>query len=355
MKFTNYSNLIIRTGDFTIKSALEYINQLGLTRVALFGTDSEGKLAGSITEGDIRRALLNGKNLNEGITECLHKNCKSLIQSSDNYSVFHLAKKAGIRFLPLIDQQKKIVKIIDTDEYLGYLPFDVVLMAGGKGERLMPLTEKTPKPLLQIGGKAIIDYNVERLLKFGISCFHVTLKHFGNQIEDHLKKRFGEYAEFVFIYEDEPRGTAGSLSEVKSKTGNSLLFMNCDLLTNIDYDKLYAKFVEDKSDLTVASIQYHVDLPYAVFEFDKNNSIEKLAEKPRYSYETNAGIYLLNPSILQFVPKTGRYDATTFMEDLIAKGKNVKSFPLTSYWLDIGRHDDFEKAQRDISYIKFDE
>jgi len=347
------SKLIIPVNGFTIREALGYINTLAMPRIALFVADENKKVLGALTEGDIRRAILAGKNLDENIAQCMNKNFTALFLGKDNHNTFERAKQNGIRFLPLVNANGILEKIIDTEAYYGFLPFKAVLMAGGKGERLMPLTEKTPKPLLKVGEKAIIDYNIERLLKFGITSFHITLRHLGKQIEEHIQRNFGSQAEFVFYYETEPRGTAGSLSEVKTEPGDSLLFMNCDLLTNIDFASMYEKFISDKCELLVASIQYHVDLPYAVFEFKDDDAIRNLAEKPRYSYEANAGIYLLKTEMLNVVPQHGKYDATDLLAQLLKDGKNVKSFPLTGYWLDIGRPEDYTKAQHDIQYIHF--
>jgi len=349
------NKLIIAAEEHTIKSALEYINKLAITRVVLFAADSNGKICGAVNEGDIRRALLAGKGFENKISDCLNVNCKVLINGNDNNIEFVKAKELGVRFLPLINENKEIIKIIDTTEYLGFLPIEVVLMAGGRGERLNPLTEKVPKPLLKIGDKSIIDYNIDRLLKFGVKKFHVTLKYLGEAIQSHIEEKYGSSAEFNYIYEKDPRGTAGSLSELNGKVNSNILFMNCDLLTNINFSQLYQKFIELKSDLMVASIPYHVDVPYAVFEFNNNSEINNLTEKPRYVYETNAGIYLFKNQFLNLIPVEGKFDATDFLSVLIEKKKKVASFPLMGYWLDIGRHEDFEKAQRDILYLKFDE
>jgi dTDP-glucose pyrophosphorylase/CBS domain-containing protein len=350
-----FSELIIKSKDHTIKSVLEYINKLAISQVVLFAIDEHQKLIGTVNEGDIRRSMLNGNGFDSKIEICVNKNCRFLSVSADNFDVFNKSKEQGIRFLPMLDRENRILKIIDSSNYLDYVPFEVVLMAGGKGERLMPLTEKTPKPLLKVGEKAIIDYNVERLIKFGVERFHITLGYLGKQIEQHLNEKFGTQVSFEYYYENSPRGTAGSLSEIKISQPIPVLFMNCDLLTNIDYGDMFRKFISEKCDLMVASIEYHVEIPYAVFEFNSNNTIKNLSEKPKYTYETNAGIYLLNSSLLSGIPKEGKYDATDFLEELMKSGRNVKSFLLTNYWLDIGRHDDFNKAQRDVTYIKFDE
>lgn len=351
----NLNKLIIPVEEHSIKSVLEYINKLAITQVVLFAIDAKHKLCGAINEGDIRRAMLAGKNFETKIAECLNKNCKTLKTDEDNQSNFIKAKNSGIRFLPLVNSKNEIEKIIDTNEYLGFLPLEVVLMAGGRGERLKPLTDTIPKPLLKIGDKAIIEYNIDRLLKYGVRKFHLTLRYMGEKIQQHIEEKYGSLAEFVFHYEIEPRGTAGSLSEIKSPEVQNILFMNCDLLTNIDFGQLYQNFIDQHSDLSVASINYHVDVPYAVFEFNNKSEIENLTEKPRYVYETNAGIYLLKYELLKLIPTKGKFDATDFLALLIEQKKKVTSYPLMGYWLDIGRHEDFEKAQRDISYLKFDE
>jgi NDP-sugar pyrophosphorylase family protein len=235
------------------------------------------------------------------------------------------------------------------------LPIDAVIMAGGLGTRLKPLTDNTPKSLVKVGNKEIISYNFDRLYKYGVFNQYITLNYLGNQIEDFCID-YNQEINFKIIKEDKFLGTAGSLSLIDDFENDTILLMNSDLLTNIDYESFYNSFKENNADIMVASVPYDISLPYAIFETKSNNNryIKSFVEKPRHTHYANTGIYLVKKSILRYVPKNEFFNATDLMNAVINEKGKLIHFPITGYWLDIGNHKDLEKAQRDILDINFD-
>ena len=225
-------------------------------------------------------------------------------------------------------------------------------MAGGKGSRLWPLTEHTPKPLLKIGDKPIMEHNVDRLALYGIDDFWISVKYLGEQICSYFGNGTNKNVNIDYIWEDTPLGTIGAVSKIENFQHDYVLLTNSDILTNLDYEHFFLNFLKQDADLSVVTIPYHVDIPYAVLETD-NGHIVNFREKPTYTYYSNGGIYLIKKSALDLLPKGQSFDATDFMEKLIQQKKRVISYPLSGYWLDIGKHEDFEKAQDDIKQIKF--
>ena len=216
-------------------------------------------------------------------------------------------------------------------------------MAGGKGERLRPLTENTPKPLLKVGGKSIIDYNVERLISFGVDNISVTVNYLKEQIESHFETE-KDGVKVKCVREPNYLGTIGSIKFVDSFKNDTVLLMNSDLFTDINYEDFYLHFMKHDADMSVGAIPYSVNVPYGIFELD-GRDIQGVREKPTYNYYANAGIYLIKKKMLDIIPIDTFYNATDFIEALIQKGHKVIRFPLSGYWIDIGKHEDYKKAQ----------
>jgi NDP-sugar pyrophosphorylase family protein len=275
-----------------------------------------------------------------------------LIDGEDNFDKLKEFRKRLLKAVPLLDKKNRLIKIYNFSEIKSILPVDAVIMAGGRGERLRPLTEKTPKPLLKIGNKEIISYNLDRLYQYGITNQHITVNYLGKQIEDYCKT-YKKDIDFNIVYEPEMLGTAGALSLINNFKNDTILLMNSDLLTNIDYEDFYKTFIEKNVDMLVASIPYEVNLPYAIFETEKRE-IKSLKEKPSYTYYANAGIYLFKKELINLVPRKKVYNATDFMEDVVNNKLKLEHYPIRSYWLDIGKHKDFNKAQIDVAHINWD-
>lgn len=347
---TNYKDhLIINTSS--IKDALIKLDILAQDAI-LFIIDDLGKLLGSLTDGDIRRGLLNGEAIDEPVTKVSNNNPKFILKS--DYSIHKIIdlRNKNYRVFPLLDNDGVIINIINFRLLKSYLPLDGVIMAGGKGTRLRPLTIDVPKPLLKVGEKPIIEHNLDRLSLYGVDNYWISVNYLGEQIEEYLKNGKEKNINIDYVWEDKPLGTIGSLSMIKNFKNDNILLTNSDILTNLNYEHFFLDFISQDADLSVVTIPYSVDIPYAVIE-TLNNDIKSFKEKPIYTYYSNGGIYLMKKSVLKYLPEESFFNATELMELLIEKGKKIISYPLSDYWLDIGKHEDYEKAQKDIKHIKF--
>jgi dTDP-glucose pyrophosphorylase len=345
---------IIHT-NYTIRDALAILDKQGLIANVLFVVDDEGVLQGSLTDGDVRRSLLKGLNIDSSVQEAMKRDCHCLQKDNVNKKEMDLCKSLGIIFLPVVDDEKKIVSILNLKNYKGFIALDAVLMAGGKGKRLYPLTEKIPKPLLKIGDRPIMEHNIDRLKNFGIANVFVSINYLGEQLIEYFGDGSQKGINITYIKEEKPLGTVGSIKLAENDfKEDTILIMNSDLLTTIDFAEFYDAFISSNADMAVAATSYHVDIPYAVLEVKENNTVQSLKEKPRYTFYSNAGIYLIKKELLSYIPSDEIFDSTDLMEKLINNGKKLITYPILGYWLDIGKLDDYKKAQEDIKHIKID-
>ncbi len=334
----------------TVKDGLSKINDMNGD--AIFVINDDQHVLGTITDGDIRRGFLNGITLSDSVSEVMNQNFKHLKQDEFTLEMVDELRKSKIDLIPIIDSEGKLQKILNFKSKRSILPVQVMLMAGGRGERLRPMTDTLPKPLLPVGNKPIIEHNIDRLALYGIENIAISVKYKAELIEDYFKDGAEKGLNISYIHEKEALGTIGAVSFMPEVTSKSLLVMNSDLLTNINYEDFYRFFVNNDADMVVCSIPYRVDIPYGVLEMDGNN-ITSLKEKPSYTYYSNGGIYLIKATLLNRIPKDTFYNATDLMEDLIQDGKKVLNYPITQYWLDIGKPQDYEKAKEDIKHIQW--
>ncbi|MGB0868627.1 MAG: nucleotidyltransferase family protein [Flavobacteriales bacterium] len=334
----------------SIREALKRINELlGMT---LFVVDENNVVLGTVTDGDIRRYLINDGEISDSVEKIMSTRFTFLSESNLKIEEFSNLRNKSIRFVPLLDDKGCLVKTIDLEKQKSLLPLEAVLMAGGKGTRLRPMTLTTPKPLLEVGGKPIIEYNIDRLIEFGVRKIYISV----NYLKDQLKAYFGDGSskgiEIEYIEETEITGTLGSATYVSKYGNDQILIMNSDLLTNIDFEDLFLQHQNSKSEMTVATVPYKVSIPYGIVE-TKDQMVQSIIEKPTYTYYSNAGIYILNASCLSEIPQKAFYNATDMIEKLVAEKRSVSNYPILSYWLDIGKPIDFEKAQEDVKHIDF--
>jgi dTDP-glucose pyrophosphorylase len=334
----------------TIKDGLEQLN--AVNGEAVFILNAEEKVVGTITDGDIRRGLISGKSLNDAITEVMHTRFRHIRQENYTITTIDSIKQQQIGMLPVIDDAGKLLKLLDLKRLRTVLPVEVLIMAGGRGERLRPLTDETPKPLLRVGDKPIIEHNIDRLALYGIEKLHISVKYKAEQIETYFGDGSDKGLVIDYIREENPLGTLGAVTLIPNISTPSMLVMNSDLLTDIDFEDFYRKFEESGADMAVASTSYRVDVPYGVLE-TSGQQITSLKEKPTYVYFSNAGIYLIKTEILRQIPSNTFYNATDLMAHLIANNCKVINYPIVQYWLDIGKPEDFLKAQEDIKHIRF--
>lgn len=231
------------------------------------------------------------------------------------------------------------------------LPFEVVIMAGGRGERLKPLTDKAPKPMLDVGGKPIVEYNVRRLIKTGVREFTFCLNYLGKMVEDHFGDGKDYGASISYLYEERPLGTIGGLMLKDEFKYQDLLVLNGDLLTAINFEKFYTFFLENDADMAVAAIPYNVNLAYGILEIGNDHEVKSVREKPTFTYHINTGIYFIRRELTELIPKGKPFDAIELIEIAMEKGCKVSTFPLLDYWIDIGQMEDYEKARKDIEFL----
>lgn len=337
-------------GNMSLIDALEALNGVSDSGLTLFVENKQHVIIGSITDGDIRRRIISGKNLRDNVMTAMKPDFAFLFEKDkDNIDKIKVFRNAGIRILPILNIDCRLVSICDLYSMKSLLPIDAVLMAGGKGERLRPLTENTPKPLLKVGDKAIIDYNVERLISFGIKHLFVTVNYLKEQIERHFSIPIND-VQINCVREPEFLGTIGSVKFVNSFYNDIVLVMNSDLFTNLDYEDFYLHFKENDADMSVAAVPYPISVPYGIFELEGRN-IVGVKEKPTYNYYANAGIYLIKRNLLDLIPDNAFFNATDFMEILIKQKMKVIRFPITGYWLDIGKHEEYDKAKELVKHV----
>ncbi|MBO4830809.1 MAG: nucleotidyltransferase family protein [Fibrobacter sp.] len=333
----------------TVLEALAAINES--KNLTVFVTDEKGTLQGSLTDGDVRRYLLKGGLLSDGVMNAAHKDYAKVFSNDDDVlRKLKEFKSKGIKQVPSVDGDGKIIDIYDLVSYKSHLPIDAVLMAGGKGERLRPLTEKTPKPLLPVGDKSIIDHNVDRLISYGVKHISVTVNYLKEQIEEHYAMpRNGVKVDTC--REPQFLGTIGSIKFVESFYNDSVLVMNSDLFTNIDYEDFYLHFKQHDAEMSVAAVPYDVSIPYGILDLD-GRDIKGLLEKPKYNYYANAGIYLIKKSALDEIPNDTFFNATDLVEKLIAENKKVIRYPLNGTWIDIGNPQEYQKAKDLVKHLR---
>lgn len=346
----NYKEHLLLT-EITIKEALVRLDKLASDAI-LFVVDTNDKLIGSLTDGDVRRGLLKGVTIEDKVNDIIQENPRYLRKGEENIQKIIEYREGNFKIIPVLNQKDKVVNVINFRKLRSYLPVDAVIMAGGKGTRLRPLTERTPKPLLKVGEKPIMEHNIDRLALYGIDDFWVSVKYLGEQIEAYFGNGISKNTKIEYVWEDQPMGTIGAVSKILNFEHDYILITNSDILTNLDYENFFIDFLEQKADLSVVTIPYQVNIPYAVLETN-NGDVTNFKEKPTYTYYSNGGIYLMKRSVLKFLPKNTFFNATDLMERLIGDNLKIVSYPLTGYWLDVGKHEDFERAQKDIKHIKF--
>lgn len=335
----------------TLLDALKQINIIGSGPLVLFVINEKEQMVGTLTDGDARRALISNGSVDDSLDKVMHRNFYFLRHGvNDDVSHIREQKKLKMKLVPILDNEDHIVEIINLDKYRTKLPIDAVLMAGGKGERLRPLTEKTPKPLLKMNNKPIIDYIVEHILSFGISNISVTVNYLKEQIIDHFSApkdgvRVRCYGEPKFL------GTIGSIAYVENFENDTVLLMNSDAITDLDLEEFFLHFRENNADMSIAAIPYTISIPYGILDLEGRN-VRGVLEKPTYNYYANTGIYLIKRELLKLIPQGEFFNATDFMALLVNNGYNVVRFPLNGIWIDIGNQQEYQKAKELIKHYR---
>jgi len=349
----NYQEHILLQ-DKDARTALRVLDKLsGNASRTLFIIDNNDKMVGSLTDGDIRRGLLNDLEISQSVINFMNKSFKFIYENENNIGLIKSLRKSNFQLIPLLDNAGRISQILDLTKTRTILPVSVLIMAGGRGERLKPFTDTIPKSMLTVGNKPIIEHNIDRLIAFGISEIFISVKYLKEQIMNYFGDGSSKGVSIKYIIEDKPLGTIGALSLIEQINNEDLLVMNSDLLTNVDFEDFFEYYQNQDADMAVASIPYVVNIPYAVLETN-HHEVKSFIEKPTYTYYSNGGIYFLKFSLKTALRNNEFFNATDLMDFVIAKNQNsLVHYPLLCYWLDIGKHQDYVKAQDDIKHIHF--
>ena len=332
-------------------------NRFGIALVV----DHERRLLGTVTDGDVRRAFLAGIQFEESVETLLARKAGtpfarpiSAPASTDQAELRALLKEHSIRHLPLVDERQRVVGLVTSDDFLTNQPLPVraVVMAGGAGKRLFPLTQDTPKPLLPVGDQPLLEIIIKQLREAGIRQVKLSLHHQPEKISAHFAKGDDLGVELSYVTEDHPLGTIGSLGLLEPAKETTLV-MNGDILTQVDFRAMLAYHREHQADLTVAVRAQNVKVPYGIVECD-GSSVRGIREKPVLNFFINAGIYLLEPVVYRYIPPGQRLDMTELIERLLVEGHEVISFPIREYWVDIGEREGYAQALADIKTWKQD-
>ena len=333
--------------EATIRQALEAIDR-GSMQIALVVTDGN-RLAGTITDGDIRRGFLKGRGLADPIEGLFNDHPVTGDINSSREDLIQLALARNIKQVPVVDRDGVLIGIEHVDDYLKVAekPNLVILMAGGLGTRLRPLTDSTPKPMLRIGSKPILETIINSFVQCGFRNFLISVNYRAEQIMEYFQdgSRFG--VSIGYLIEKKRLGTAGALSLLEERPAHPFIVMNGDLLTGLNFDHLLNYHVHAQADASMCVRDYEFQVPFGVVRTE-GARIVSIEEKPSHHFYVNAGIYVLEPEIVSLVPRDTFYDMPQLFEDLIAAEKKICSFPVKDYWLDIGRPTEFEQAQEEF-------
>lgn len=342
----NFSkNIIPHTAS--VIEAMKKLNEVPGS-LTLFVVDKQQRLVGTLTDGDIRRGLIQGLSLTDSVEKFMLCSFQKVFNGFTIHD-FKNARAKGIRLLPVLNYEGRIEKVYDLKKHKSILPLECMIMAGGRGERLRPLTDTQPKPMLPLGNKPIIEHNIDRLISFGIEKIFISVKYLGQQIVDYLGDGSSKGIQIEYIWEDQPLGTAGALSLVEQFNTEHVLLMNSDLFTDADFEELYLNVLASKAQMGVATIPYSTKIPYGIFTTEQQH-ITGIKEKPVYTNYANAGIYVLEKEAINRIPKNQFFNITDLMEELINEKIPIIHTPIVGYWIDIGQHQDYINAQEIIKH-----
>ena len=309
----------------------------------LFVLNDKQQVVATLSDGDIRRGLIAGHELNEPVEQIMFNNFRFLQLGNIQIEQLRQFREQQLPIVPVLDTDGRLYDIINLKKQKSLLPIDAIIMAGGKGERLRPLTEKTPKPLLPVGDKSIIDHNVDRLIQYGIDHISVTTNYLAEQIESHYTQPRNE-VQIQCVRESKFFGTMGAVRLVKEFYNDVVLVMNSDLFTDIDFEDMYLHFIDHGAEMSIAAVPYTVSIPFGICDLDGRN-VKGIVEKPTYNYYANAGIYMLRREVINMIPENEFYNATDLIDALVKNGSKVIRYPLKGTWIDIGSVSEYNKAK----------
>lgn len=330
--------------DASLREVIEIIDR-GAAQIALVA-DAENKLLGVITDGDIRRAMLRDESLMSFAENIMFRDFRSLPSAATEEGALAFMRRETLHQIPALDEQGRVVRLFLLEELIKpkKRPNPVVIMAGGEGKRLRPLTQDCPKPMLRVGGKPLLEIILEQLIDAGFQYFYLSVNYLKEQIQDHFGDGAGWHVHIDYLEETQPLGTGGALSLLPHKPSETLLVLNGDVLTRVDYSRLLRFHDEHQAAATMCVREHTTQIPYGVVRMDDLHVL-MLEEKPVLSHYVNAGIYLLNPALLELVPHDRFFDMPQLLEKAMQNQHRVSAFPIHEYWLDVGHPETLERAR----------
>lgn len=331
----------------TISEAVAQLDKAGTGSLLLCATGRT--LSGLLTDGDIRRAILRGIQFDNPCETISTRNPVTANASVTAQEALHLMNERDIDHLPLLDAAGAVVGFLLRRELVSEKQLDLsaVIMAGGFGKRLLPLTEKVPKPMLPVGNRPLLERTIAQLRKAGINRVSLTTHYLTESIVQHFGNGRAFGVELDYITEEHPLGTAGGLKLIKNLRG-PLLVINGDILTGLPFQEMLNYHLKLGAVMTLGVRKYEVTVPFGVVECE-GSKVRRIREKPSLNWLINAGVYLVEPVVQKYIPSGRRFDMTDLLERLIQDGHYVASFPIIEYWLDVGRHADYQQAQEDVA------
>ena len=335
----------------TIRQAMKRMSQLG--EKCLVIVDEKNTLLGTLSDGDLRKAILNGSEMNDSIQQIYQSNPTVLIDGEyEKEDIKKIFTQQRFDLIPVVNNRGELIDIFLWDKILNNgkkdqkvkLNIPVVIMAGGKGTRMEPFTKVLPKPLVPIQEKPIIEHIIERFTEIGCSDFYLTVNYKGKILKAYFEELQPEY-DIAFVDEKEPLGTAGSLQYLKSKFDKPFFVTNCDIIIKADYASLYEFHQKNNYDITLVASAKEYIIPYGTCELNAEGYLSHINEKPMYNFLINTGLYILNPDVLNIIPENKFYHITHLIEDAKNQGKKIGVFPVDDDdWIDIGQWAEYKKA-----------
>lgn len=339
---------VLVPSSYSVRKVIEIIDA-GAMQIAIV-VDKNNKLMGTITDGDIRRGILRGLSLEESVEKIMNANPVVAKNNESSQVILQLMKHKGIHHIPVIDENGCVISIETLDEVVQPEMLDnpVVLMAGGLGSRLRPLTNDYPKPLLKVGSKPILEIILQNFIEFGFRNFYISVNYKAEMIEEYFGNGSALGVNINYLREDKRLGTAGAVSMLPANLAKPVIVMNGDLLTKVNFNHLLNFHNKHQANLTLCIRDYHLQVPYGVVTLN-NHRLINIEEKPVHQFFVSAGVYVLEPSTINLIPKNTYFEMPDLLKKLIATKKEVAAFPIREYWLDVGKMEDFKRAEQDFS------
>ena len=346
----NWKQILLKP-DNTLEEAIKTLHEGGC-RITLI-IDDDGKLLGTLTDGDVRRALIKHISMDDLVVEVMNNKPETALKSDQRRQILSMMRKKKFLHMPIVNEQGVLVGLETLQHLIKNISYDnpVLLMAGGFGTRLLPLTKETPKPLLKVGKLPILETIITQFIDAGFHNFYISTHYKAEMVRKHFGDGSAWGVSIQYIHETKPMGTAGSLGLLPRDIQDlPILVMNGDLLTKVNFEHLLEFHKEQGGVATMCVREYDFQVPYGVIE-SKECRITSIVEKPVHQFFVNAGIYVLDPTLVKSVDGKTYLDMPSLLESRIENGEQVDTFPLHEYWIDIGHLEEFERANREVVNI----